>query len=91
MLPNLAQRVSGRERYRLPFRIALVAFLGIAGFFLWTEHQAHLFGALPYALLLACVAIHLLMHGTHGHGHGGAGTPGAGDRNSREKRGLGGE
>lgn len=47
----------------------LAAFLAIAAFFLLTEHRAHLFGALPFLLLLACPLMHLFMH--HGHGaHG---------------------
>jgi hypothetical protein len=50
-------------------RIALIGFLVIAGFFLWTEHRAHLMGALPYLLLLACPLMHLLHGGHHGH-HG---------------------
>lgn len=41
-------------------------FLTIAGFFLWTEHKAHLLGVLPYLFLLACPLMHLF----HGHGHG---------------------
>lgn len=55
-------------RSRAVFRICLSAFLAIVAFFLWTEHRAHLFGALPYLLLLLCPAMHLFMH----HGHGGA-------------------
>lgn len=43
----------------------LVAFLAIAAFYLFTEHRAHLFGALPFLLLLACPLMHLFMH--HGH------------------------
>jgi hypothetical protein len=52
--------------------IALLAFLAIAGYFLWTEHQAHVWAAVPYLpwlLLLACPLLHLFMHGGHG-GHG---------------------
>lgn len=44
----------------------LVGFLLIAAYFLWAEHRAHLMGALPYLLLLACP----LMHFFHHHGHG---------------------
>src|SRR3970282_645994 len=44
----------------------LLAFLGIVTFFLVTEHTAHFFGILPYALLLLCPLLHLLMHGGHG-------------------------
>lgn len=44
------------------------AFVAIAGFFLVTEHRAHLLGILPYLLLAACPLMHLFMH--HGHHHG---------------------
>ena len=51
--------------------MALVVFGAIAAFFLFTEHRAHVFGLLPYALLLACPLMHLFGHGGHGgHGHG---------------------
>ncbi len=43
----------------------LIGFLAITGFFLLAEHRAHLFGILPYLLLLVC----LLMHFFHGHGN----------------------
>lgn len=49
--------------------LVFVGFLLIAGFFLWEEHKAHLFGTLPYLLLLLCPILHLF-HGGHG-GHGG--------------------
>ncbi|MBI2313931.1 MAG: DUF2933 domain-containing protein [Betaproteobacteria bacterium] len=48
---------------------ALIGFLAIAGFFLFTEHTAHVLGVLPYLLLLACPLLHFFMHGSHG-GHG---------------------
>ena len=41
----------------------------IAGFYLLLEHRAHVFGVLPYLLILLCPLMHLFMH--HGHGHGG--------------------
>ena len=44
-------------------------FLAIAAFFLLSEHRAHLFGALPYLLLLACPLMHIFMHRGHGKGH----------------------
>ena len=50
--------------------VVLLVFLLIAGFYLITEHQAHLLGALPWLILLACPLLHLFMHGGHG-GHGG--------------------
>jgi hypothetical protein len=54
------------------WNIGLVVFLAIAGFYLVTEHTAHLFGVLPLLLLLACPLMHFFMHGGHG-GHGGDG------------------
>lgn len=51
-------------------RWILIGFLAVAAFFLWTEHRAHLLGALPYLLLLACPLMHLFHHGHHGHGGG---------------------
>jgi hypothetical protein len=63
-------RTHSRWRHNLVFWV----FLGIALFFLWTEHRAHLLGALPYLLLLACPLMHLFMHGGHRASHG-AGTP----------------
>ena len=57
---------------RSPTGLAVIAFLAIAGFYLVTEHTAHMFGFLPYALILLCPIMHLLMHGSHG-GHGGHG------------------
>ena len=52
--------------------LVLVGFLAIAGYFLWTEHEAHVKAAIPYLpllLFLACPLMHLFMH----HGHGGHG------------------
>lgn len=49
--------------------LVLIGFLAIIVFFLVTEHRAHLFGFLPFLLLLLCPVLHWLMHGGHG-GHG---------------------
>lgn len=54
------------------WNIGLVVFLAIAGFYLVTEHRAHLFGVLPFLLILACPLMHFFMHGGHG-AHGGHG------------------
>jgi hypothetical protein len=58
--------------------LALAAFVAIALFFLITEHTAHLFGLLPFALLLLCPLLHVFMHGGHG-GHGGGSRDAADD------------
>jgi len=58
--------------------VALIGFLAVATYFLWEEHQVHILGALPWALLLLCPFLHFFMHRGHGahgsqDGHGGAG------------------
>ena len=41
--------------------------------YLIIEHRPHLFGWLPYLIILACPMMHLFMHHGHqGHHHGGA-------------------
>ena len=45
--------------------LACLVFIGVAAFYLITEHTAHLFGFLPYALFLLCPLMHLFMHGGH--------------------------
>ena len=50
--------------------LVLLVFLGVGGFYLVSEHWAHLLGAGPLVLLLGlCVGMHFFMHGSHG-GHG---------------------
>ena len=46
------------------------AFVTIAAGYLIAEHRAHLTGALPFLIILACPLLHMFMHGNHG-GHGG--------------------
>lgn len=53
------------------YGLALAGLLALAAYFLFAGHRAHLLGALPYLLLLACPLMHLLMH----RGHGGGGDP----------------
>lgn len=52
---------------------ALLGFLAIAGFFLFTEHRAHALVALAVILLLLCPLLHLFGHGGHDEGQGGHG------------------
>ena len=51
------------------YAIGWIVIGGIAAYFLLTEHLAHVVGALPFLLLLACPLMHVFMH----HGHGGHG------------------
>lgn len=46
--------------------LVTIALMAIAGFFLVVEHYAHVFGLLPFALLLLCPLLMLFMHGGHG-------------------------
>ncbi|HVZ33729.1 MAG TPA: DUF2933 domain-containing protein [Polyangiaceae bacterium] len=52
------------------FTIGAYVFLGVIAFYLWTEHRAHLLGALPYLIALLCPAMHFFMH--RGHRHDGS-------------------
>jgi hypothetical protein len=52
--------------------LVVIGFLVIIAFFLVPEHIAHVFGILPYALLLICPLLHLFMHGGHGEHAGHA-------------------
>ena len=62
--------------------LVLIGFLIVGGALLFTEHRAHVLGALIWLPLLACPFMHLFMHGGHGHGdHGGSG----GQSNREEK------
>jgi hypothetical protein len=50
----------------------LIVFLGAAGFFLLTEHRAHVLGTLPFLIFLLCPLMHIFMHKGH-RGHHGSG------------------
>ena len=58
--------------WRSRYAFGLLVFGAVAGYFLWTEHRAHLGQWWPYALLLVCPLMHVFMHKGHG-GHGGHG------------------
>lgn len=78
------EQPEGRSWFRSRSGLVLLAFLGIAGFFLVTEHTAHVLGVLPYLLLLACPLLHFL-HGGHRGGHGPRKGDGAGGREGGER------
>jgi hypothetical protein len=62
---NTPQKFTFSEWLRSRAGLTLIAFIVIAAFFLITEHTAHLFGILPYVLLLLCPLLHMFMHGGH--------------------------
>ena len=63
--------------WRSRLGIGWLVLAAVAAWFLWAEHRAHLLGALPYVLLLACPLMHVFMHRGHG-GHGPrSGPPGS--------------
>ncbi len=68
--------------WRSPAGLTLLVALAVGSFFLVTEHTAHLLGALPYLLLLACPLMHVFMHRGHGHQHG---QPGSTDDDQRRQ------
>ena len=53
--------------WRSPVGMCLLVALAVIGFYLATEHTAHVLGVLPYVIFLACPLMHVFMH----HGHGG--------------------
>lgn len=64
-----------RHRHVVPrwrANLVLIGFLLVAGFYLFTEHRAHLLGWLPFGIFLLCPLMHLFMHGGHKHGGGDA-------------------
>lgn len=48
--------------------------IAILAFLIYTGHSAHLLGALPFLLILACPLMHIFMHGGHRHSHDSHGT-----------------
>lgn len=63
--------------------IALIGFLAIAGALLLTEHRWHVLGVLIWLPLLACLLLHVFMHGGHG-GHAGPDDPAKRDQDGRQ-------
>jgi hypothetical protein len=76
---------SRKPRFRIAVWLGTCLFLAITGFYLWTEHRAHLLGALPYLLLPLCLLILFLMLRHQGGGDGEGPSSGApGDDDSQE-------
>ena len=55
--------------WRSKAAMVMIGFGIVGGFFLASEHRAHLYGWLPFLFILACPLMHIFMH----HGHGGHG------------------
>ena len=71
--------------WRSRYGIGLLVFGAVAAYFLLAEHRAHLFGAWPFLLLLACPLVHMFMHGSHGSHQGGTVDAGTPEIQSKEK------
>ena len=63
------QMMHDRGKLERAARLAFWVLVALALFYLLTEHQAHLFGWLPYLLILACPLMHIFMHRGHRRGH----------------------
>jgi hypothetical protein len=65
-----------------PVRAASFALLGLMSLWMIYLHRVHVFtaDAIPLALLVACLGMHLVMHRGHGGGHGGGHRKGDGSR-----------
>ena len=69
MLRHSDEQVPPPSFWGSRYSVGLVVMGGVAGYFLLTEHLAHVLQTLPYLLLLACPLMHLM----YGHGQGGHG------------------
>lgn len=61
-----------RSWWRSRSGLVFLGFAVVASFFLWTEHRAHLLGALPYLIFLLCPLMHFFHRGHDSHGGGDA-------------------
>ena len=73
--------------FRIPTKWVLLGFLAIAGYFLFTEHRAHVIQYLPFLLVLACPLLHMFHshRGDKGRQHGGAEGGRDGEAQQRER------
>ena len=70
--------------WRSPVSLALLV-AAAGGFYLVTERTAHLFGVLPYLLILACPLMHVALHRGHRHGSHPASPPGSSSDERRKQ------
>lgn len=78
--PEDAKRTVSRSK------LVMIGFLLVIGYFLWTEHRAHVIQFLPLLLLAACPLMHIFMHHGHGQGHGHGRDEAPTDMNSKGER-----
>lgn len=64
------------------YSIGLIVLGAVAAYFLLAEHRAHVRGAFPFLLILACPLMHVFMHRSHGGHDGGSGHGGQHPRHS---------
>ena len=69
----------GRDRLGFRGCVTLAVFFLAAGYFLWTEHRAHVVQVLPWMILALCPLMHVFMHRGHG-AHGSHGSHAGGER-----------
>lgn len=71
---NLDEPSGPQPFWRSAIGVALIGFLAVAGFFLITEHRAHIFVGNWFIWLfpLTCIGMHFFHggHGSGGHQHG---------------------
>ncbi len=66
--PAAQRDVSSAPFWRSRYGLGWLVLAAVAAWFLLAEHRAHLFGALPWLILLACPLMHVFMHrGQHPH------------------------
>ncbi len=71
--------------WRSPAGLTLLVAFAVGGFYLVTEHTAHLLGVLPYLIFLACPLMHVFMHRGHHHGGHQHGEIGSSDDEQRQQ------
>jgi len=49
--------------------LVFIGFAAIASLLLFSEHRAHIFGALIWLIPFSCIFLHMFMHGHHGRHH----------------------
>ena len=72
--------------WRSRYAIGLLVIGAVAGYFLWSEHRAHLSQWWPYGILLLCPLMHFFMHSGHGDDKSAAASQDDNDQRRSERR-----